>query len=178
MQEVETAKKGIQGKNSHVRPVDPSKRVSPIGPPPGQLDSVGLRFWEDSLANAKWLSVTDAAALYALTLMYQRYVDADTRYWNFLATLMDPFNKESVVMAKELAVMHTALNRAFGELGLTPRSRNDQGLAEVKLRSKMDDFLDGQKKQQDKKRYGREGGNVKAKKEKKAKGLTPGGDLK
>lgn len=154
-----------------MKPADPSKQVLPVGDPPGPLRAVGKQMWKTTADNAKWLSQTDAAALYVLCLKYQRLVELDKRYWKYLAQLDDPFDDFALRMAKETSVMTTAVHRAMGELGLTPKSRNEQGLAEVKLRSKMDTFMSKQHDNQQKKRYAREGGNVEVKKERKAKGL-------
>jgi len=169
--EVSVVKRKGNQAGVQVKPADPAKQVLPIGDPPGSLRAVGKQMWKIASDNAKWLSQTDAAALYALCLTYQRYVEADKRYWKYLAELDDPFDEFALKMVKELSVMTTAIHRAMGELGLTPKARNDQGLAEVKLRSKMDDFMAKQHGQQQKKRYGRPDGNAGAKKEHKSKGM-------
>lgn len=170
-QDVEVVTRRGRPEGKAVRPADPSKQVSPLGNPPGSLMSAGAGMWWNAANNAKWLSVTDAPVLYAACLAYQRYVDMDEQYWTYTRELDGPIDAHGLRLAKELAVMNASLNRALGDMGLTPKARNEQGLAEVKLRSKMDDFMKAQKDKQQKKRYAREGGNVEAKKERKAKGL-------
>ena len=171
IQDVEVVSRRGRPEGKAVRPADPSKQVAPIGEPPGALDSAGMGMWRIAADSAKWLSVTDAPVLFAACLAYQRYVDMDRQYWEYSRALDGPIDAHGLRLAKELAVMHSSLNRSLADMGLTPKARNEQGLAEVKLRSKMDNFMAAQRDKQQQKRYAREGGNADVKKERKKKGI-------
>ena len=147
-------RKGRRGSAIQMMPDDPDKTVPTLAEPPGRLTYAGRALWDEAMTNAKWFSTTDGYALFTTCLMYERLIDIDDRYRRYVDQCDGHiFDADATRMSKELTAISDRLFKHLIELGLTPKSRSDMGVAEVKLRSKMEEFIQAQ---QSKKRWTRD----------------------
>lgn len=163
--DVEVVKRRGPKSGAAVRPQREEKVVSVIGDPPRELGAFGKKMWRHLAKEAKWLAATDEPALLLLCLSYENHYQLQSRYTEYMKN-NEGVTPIAVTLLKELSAASVGLQRQMTGLGLTPKSRKEQGLAEVKLRSKMDEFMAKQHDAQQQKRYARPGGNVAAKKAK------------
>ena len=146
---------------------DESRLVAGLGAAPGDLDEYGAGLWELVASEAKWLAVSDAPALRILCICMQQHYRLSMELEGYLDET-DGYDRVAMELSKQAASMSVTILRHLTSLGLTPKARSEQGLAEVKLQSKMDQFMSKRSvRDQQQKRYKRDakvmaGGKAKA----------------